>query len=519
VRWLFADQLGPHFVGNDDPDEPSDGRVLLVESTGVFRRRVYHRRKAHLVLSAMRHRARDLGDRAELLVDETYTAALRRSRLVAAAREAGAAVSVCDPTSWAARRFVRRLAAGDVDGVSAGLVEVLPERGFAASPEQFRQWAQSRGQRRLLMDDFYRGQRRRLDLLLDHDGEPAGGAWNYDHDNREPPPAGRDLGEALGLPEPWWPHEDDIDAEVRDDLDRMAAAGVEFVGDDGPRRFAVTRAEAWTALDHFLDRRLTAFGPYEDAMMAGDRWMAHSLMSVPINLGLLHPVEVARAAETRYRSGAAPLASVEGFVRQVVGWRDYIWHMYWHGGEDYRDRNAMAATRSLPAWFDDLDPGGDVRARCLSDVLAGVREEGWVHHIPRLMVLGNWGSQRGYDPRALSEWFRTRFVDGYDWVMVANVVGMATHADGGVLATKPYVSGGAYIDRMSDYCGGCAYDPKVRVGDRACPFTAGYWSYVDAHEQQLAANQRTARAVAGLRRLRDRAEVVEQERRRGDGPP
>jgi deoxyribodipyrimidine photolyase-related protein len=517
ARWLFADQLGPHYLGTDEDPGDDGGEVLLVESAAVFRRRAYHRRKAHLVLSALRHRAAELGERAELLRADTYGEALRRSRL---AGRAGGTVSVCDPTSWAARRFVRRLADGGVAGVPAGRVRVLPERGYAASPTQFARWAADRGRRRLLMDDFYRGQRRRLDLLLDHDGEPAGGSWSYDHDNREPPPRGaRRLADAVDLPEPWWPAEDDIDAEVRADLDRMAAEGVRFVGDDGPRRFAVTHAEAWAALDHFLDHRLAAFGPYEDAMLAGDRWMAHSLLSVPINLGLLHPVEVARAAEARYRAGTAPLASVEGFVRQVVGWRDYVWHMYWHGGEDYRDRNALAADRALPDWFDDLDPDTRVRARCLSDVLAGVREEGWVHHIPRLMVLGNWASQRGYHPAATAEWFRTRFVDGYDWVMVANVVGMATHADGGLLATKPYVSGGAYIDRMSDYCGGCEYDPRTRVGDTACPFTAGYWSYVDRHEPQLAGNQRMARAVAGLHRLKDRHDVAEQERRRGDGPP
>jgi deoxyribodipyrimidine photolyase-related protein len=514
---VFADQLGPHFLGHDEEPGDDGGDVLLVESTGVFRRRAFHRLKAHLVLSALRHRARDLGERAELVRDETYREALRRSRL---AGRAGGTVTVCDPTSWAARRFVRRLADGGVDGVPRGRVRVLPERGFAATPEEFARWAAGRGRRRLLLDDFYRDQRRRLNLLLDHDGGPVGGSWSCDHDNREPPPRGaRRLADAVDLPEPWWPAEDDIDAEVRADLDRMAAGGVRFVGDDGPRRFAVTRDEAWAALDHFLGHRLAAFGPYEDAMLAGDRWMAHSLLSVPINLGLLHPVEVARAAEARYRSGAAPLASVEGFVRQVVGWRDYVWHMYWHGGEEYRERNALGATHPLPAWFDDLDPGEEVRARCLSDVLAGVREDGWVHHIPRLMVLGNWASQRGYDPAATAEWFRTRFVDGYDWVMVANVVGMATHADGGVLATKPYVAGGAYLDRMSDYCGGCAYDPRQRVGDHACPFTAGYWAYVDRNEQLLAGNQRMSRAVAGLHRLQDRHDVVEQECRRGDGPP
>jgi deoxyribodipyrimidine photolyase-related protein len=320
------------------------------------------------------------------------------------------------------------------------------------------------------------------------------------------------------MPDPWWPEEDDIDAGVRDDLDRMEREGVRFLGEDGPRRFAVTAAEASVALEHFLAHRLDAFGPYEDAMLAGDRWMAHSLLSVPINLGLLDPVAVARAAEARLQHGAR-LASVEGFVRQVVGWRDYVWQLYWQQGEGYRERDALQAGAPLPSWFADLDPDRTVTAACLSDVLGSVREEGWAHHIPRLMVLGNWALQHGYDPQALTDWFHRSFVDGYDWVMVPNVVGMSQHADGGVMATKPYASGGAYIDRMSDYCGGCRYDPKVRVGDDACPFTAGYWAFVARHADVMGSNPRTSRAVAGLRRLSDRRRCCSRRPTGGAPPP
>ena len=506
--WCFADQLGPHFA--DDPAQD----VLLVESTALFSRRVYHRRKAHLILSALRHRAAADPARVRLIKAATY-----REALAELAPTAQRPLQVRDPTSYAARRFVRRLAAGEL-GIASDAVVILPERGFAATPAEFQQWAASRGSRRVLMEDFYRGQRRRHRLLLEPDGEPTGGTWNLDHDNREPPPAGASvLGAAVDLPEPWWPEEDEIDAGVRADLDAMASAGVTFVGDDGPRRFAVTRDEALAALAHFVGGRLRHFGPYEDAMLAADRWMAHSLLSVPLNLGLLDPVEVAREAETAYRAGLVPLPSAEGFVRQVVGWRDYVWHMYWHGGEDYRQRNALEMTEPLPDWFADLDADGRVQARCLSDVLRTVREEGWAHHIPRLMVLSNWASQRGYDPAAVTDWFHTRFVDGYEWVMTANVIGMSMHADGGMLATKPYVSGGAYIDRMSDYCGGCRYDPKVRVGETACPFTAGYWSYLDRHAEELRGNPRMSRAVAGLARLRDREATVSQEADRGSDPP
>jgi deoxyribodipyrimidine photolyase-related protein len=479
----------------------------------VFRRRVFHRRKAHLVLSALRHRAAELGGRARYVRADGYVDALAEAGV-----DAEHPVSVCDPTTWASRRFVRRLADGDV-GPGAGSVQVVAARGFAADHGEFARWVAERGRRRLLQDDWYRRQRSRLGLLVEPDGSPVGGQWSFDEDNRERPPRGaRVLSDAVDVVEPWWPQEDDVDAEVRDDLDRLEREGVRFVGEDGPRRFAVTATEARTALTHFLDHRLEAFGAYEDAMLAGDRWMAHSLLSVPLNLGLLDPVDVARAAADRLASGAR-LASVEGFVRQVVGWRDYVWHLYWQQGEDYRARNDLGAHEPLPDWFADLDPRGEVRAACLSDTLASVREDGWAHHIPRLMVLGNWALQHGYEPAAVTDWFHRSFVDGYDWVMVPNVVGMALHADGGVMATKPYAAGGAYIDRMSDHCGGCRYDPKVRVGETACPFTAGYWAFVDRHADRLGANPRTSRAVAGLRRLRDADALLAQERDRGPAAP
>lgn len=481
-RWCFADQLGPHFL--DDPDQP----VLLIESRAVFERRRFHRRKAHLVLSALRHRAAELAEQATFLQTRTYREALDRVT---------DPVSVCQPTSWAADRFVR-----SVPGV-----EVLPARGFCTPREEFDAWAQR--QRALLLENFYRDARRRFDLLMDG-GQPAGGRWNFDADNREPPPKNA---AALGVPAPWRPDEDEIDEQVRADLDRWERDGaVRFVGRDGPREFPVTATEAQAALRVFVRDRLPHFGPHEDAMLSGDRVMAHSLLSAPMNLGLLDPLDCAYAAEDAYRAGHAPLASVEGYVRQLIGWRDYIWHVYWHFGDDYRRRNALQARSPLPDWFADLDADA-VDARCLSDVLAQVRDHGWVHHIPRLMVLSNYALQRGWDPAAVTDWFHRCFVDGYDWVMVANVVGMSQHADGGLMATKPYAAGGAYINRMSDYCGACPYHPGQRVGERACPFTGGYWYFLDRNQQHLAGNRRMNQPLAGLRRLADLGEVVAQQRR------
>ncbi|MEV4538219.1 cryptochrome/photolyase family protein [Asanoa sp. NPDC049518] len=486
-RWLFADQLGPHFL--DAPRQP----VLLVESKAVFRRRAFHRQKAHLVLSALRHRAAELGDQAIFLRTDTYGEALRKV--------SGEPLDVCHPTSRRARDFVRSL-----DGVT-----VLPPRGFATSPAEFVAWADGR-HGRLRMEDFYRDARRRLDVLMDGDA-PAGGKWNLDASNRLPPPAS-----GLEVPSPPMPVEDEIDEGVRADLDRWEREGIRFVGRDGPRLFPATRREALARLRHFVEHRLPAFGPYEDAMLAADPWMAHSLLSAPLNLGLIDPLDAVHRAEAAYRSGAAPLSSVEGFVRQLIGWRDYIWHLYWYFGSGYAAADGLRATRHVPSWFRDLDADA-LEARCLSDVLAGVRDRGWVHHIPRLMVLGNYALQRGWRPAEIVDWFHRSFVDGYEWVMTANVIGMSQYADLGAMTTKPYAAGGAYINRMSDYCRGCRYDPRSRLGVNACPYTAGYWSFLDRNRGRLLGNARIGQAMRQLDRLEDLGAVREQERDRGDKAP
>jgi deoxyribodipyrimidine photolyase-related protein len=225
-----------------------------------------------------------------------------------------------------------------------------------------------------------------------------------------------------------------------------------------------------------------------------------------------------RRAERAYREGAAPLNSVEGFVRQVAGWREYVWQLYWYLGEEYRTADALGHRTAPPAWFTELDADA-VEARCLSRTLAEVRDTGWVHHIPRLMVLGNWALQHGWDPQAVTDWFHRCFVDGYDWVMLPNVLGMSQYADGGRITTKPYVAGGAYLHRMSDFCGPCRYRPGDRLGAHACPFTAGYWAFVHRHRDLLAANPRTSRAAAGLDRLTGLPELLAREGERGQSPP
>jgi len=488
-RFLTPDQLGPHF---DD-----GGPIVLVNNRGALTKRPIHRQKAHLILSALYHREKELGSRGRLIHADSYQEALQ-----------GLDLEVINPPSFGLRRRVEELS-------TSATITVLPARGFVISEDDFAAFAKGTKKSAWKMETFYRHIRHTTGLLMDQGEsgvEPVGGRYNFDEDNRLPPPKGQ---ATLGVPEPWWPVEDDIDERVRAELDQLERSGqATFMGVDGPRLFAVTRQEAEDALNHFISHRLDQFGPYEDAAMVGDWAMSHSLLSVPLNLGLLDPLEVAQAAEDAYRRGAARLSSVEGFIRQVVGWREWVWQLYWWLGEDYVEKsNYFGHHNPLPDALLELDPD-QVSSNCLKTVIREVRDRGWSHHINRLMVLGNFALERGIHPAQLNQWFIDAFVDGTPWVMPANVVGMSQHADGGTVATKPYLSGGAYLNTMTNYCSGCPFSPTVRVGEKACPFTAGYWAFLDRHAELLRSNYRMSKPLAGRARLRDLDEVVFQEAHR-----
>jgi deoxyribodipyrimidine photolyase-related protein len=342
------------------------------------------------------------------------------------------------------------------------------------------------------MEDFYRFQRRRLGYLMDGE-EPAGGRWNYDTENREPPPT-----DGRAWPTPPTTPLDDCDREVLGSLPD-SCWGAEPDG-----TWATSRTEALRRLDHAVTNVLPLFGPHEDAMLSTSWHLAHTLLSPYLNLGLLRPDEVCDAVDAGWRAGEIPLASAEGFIRQVIGWREYVWGVYWLWMPEYRHNNELVATRPVPPVFRG-EASTDMR--CVSHVLADVDRYGWTHHIQRLMVLGNLSLTAGVDPWELTRWMWASFVDGAEWVMLPNVIGMALHADGGRMASKPYASGGAYIHRMSDYCGGCRYDRRKRTGDDACPFTTLYWDFMARHEERLLANPRTSRQVYAMRRLGDLDDV------------
>lgn len=468
TAWLLAEHLSPA-----NPVLRGVGRVLIVESAAAIGRAPHHRQKLLMVLGAMRRCAERLradGVEVDLRAAPTFAAGVAAHR----AAHGDPEVRLLAPLGRRAR------ALGGLPGV-----RMVDGSLFLTPREEFDAWVT--GRRRLVMEDFYRRQRRRLGVLMDGDA-PLGGVWNLDAENRRPPP--RDLEPPELAPFP----DDAIDASVRRDLDRLAPRAF---GSAGSRLWPTTPEEARARLDGFVREALPRFGPYQDAMLGGRRLMWHSGLAAAMNLGLLDPMEAVRAVEDAHRAGEVPLASAEGFVRQVIGWREYVAGLYRLWGDDWGAMNALDADTPLPEVF----RGAPTRMRCMADAVGGVAATGYAHHIERLMLFGNLMLLLGVRPAEALEWFTVSFVDGHEWVMAPNVLGMALHADGGRMMTKPYPASGAYVKRMSDHCRGCAYDPGARGGPRACPFTALYWDFLDRHRDRWAANPRMRPMLRNLDRL------------------
>lgn len=378
-------------------------------------------------------------------------------------------------------------------------VEVLGDDRFICPLPDFFAWAGSR--RELVMESFYRQQRKRTGLLMEEDGTPVGGQWNYDKDNRAPPPKERPLRE----PKRFAP--DPITREV------IALVEHHFAGHFGTLdHFAlpVTAAQARDLLADFVEERLPRFGTYQDAMLKGADFLYHSRLSTSLNCGLLIAIEVCRAAEAAYRRGTVPLNAAEGFIRQMIGWREYVRGMYWLEMPTLSEVNFFGNRRDLP----DFYWTGETAMACCADSVRNTRDNAYAHHIQRLMVLGNFAMLAGIDPAQVADWYLVVYADAYEWVEHPNVLGMSQYADGGRLGTKPYAGSGAYINRMSNYCRGCRYDVKKRVGADACPFNALYWDFLARNERKLRQNRRMWQPYATWDRFgeKTKAEIREQAR-------
>jgi deoxyribodipyrimidine photolyase-related protein len=465
--------------------EPGTDRVVMVESAAKLAQRPWHRQKLVTVLSAMRHFAAEL---ETIGFDVSYRYADDLQSGLSDVEPENLAVMA--PSSYGLRRRLARWG-----------VEQVENDAYIVTDSAFRRWAEQR--QRLTLEDFYREVRREHGWLMDGD-QPLGAQWNFDPDNRQRPPA-----EGVSSPRPYQPTEDELDTAVHRDLaEYTESLGLSLSGADHPRWLPATRREALSALHDFLDNRLETFGAYQDAVIGGEPVLWHSVLSAPLNLGLLHPAEVCDAVDARYRASGGPINSYEGFLRQVCGWREYVWGLYWLRMPTWRDDNVLGHHGPVPGFYWD----GATDMQCLAATLGDLHHWGWTHHIPRLMLLGNYALLAGVDPLALTDWFHANYVDGYEWVMVPNVVGMSQWADGGVMATKPYAAAANYINKMTDYCDDCVYNPKTRTEEDSCPFNALYWDFLSRHRSQLAANHRIRPLLSNLDRFdeNERAGITER---------
>jgi deoxyribodipyrimidine photolyase-related protein len=480
---VLGDQLSLSLSSLRQADKARD-IVLMAEVMAEATYARHHKKKFVLVFSAMRHFAKTLAAEGwhvdyVKLEDDGNTQSLKGEVVRAMQRHGVSEVVMTEPGEW---RLKQELSD----------IPMLEDSRFLCSHAAFNQWAA--GRKELRMEFFYRDMRRQTGLLMNGD-KPEGGQWNFDIENRKPAKGDRVMPE----PQSFAP-----DAITQDCIAMTMRVAPDNFGDIEPFWFAVTQAQAEQALDHFLKVSLPHFGETQDAMLNNVKFLHHAVLSPYINLGLLDPLHVCRRVEAEYRAGHVPLASAEGFIRQIIGWREYIRGIYWLKMPEYRSSNALNANAPLP----DFYWSGNTKMNCISQAVKQTREDAYAHHIQRLMVTGNFTLLAGINPVHVHEWYLAVYADAYEWVELPNTIGMALHADGGLLGSKPYAASGNYINKMSDYCGSCHYDVKQRTGPTACPFNALYWDFISRHITRFSKNPR----MGNICRVYDKFDAAEKQR-------
>ena len=472
---VLGDQLslGLSSLGGCNPAETI---VLMVEVEEETRYVRHHRRKLAYVLSAMRHHRLALEQAGwtvdyVALEDEGNAGSFTGELVRAIGRYDPERVVVTESGEWRVQAMLESW-----ETVTGVPVEIRRDTRFIASRAAFERWMEDRKAPR--MEWFYREMRRHTGLLME-EGGPVGGRWNLDAENRKPPPTG------IPIPRPPRFEADGITRDVIALVERRFA---DHFGSLDGFAFAVTREQAEAARDWFLAHALPRFGDYEDAMLTGEPVLWHAHLSPYINSGLIDPLDLCRRVEARWREGAVPLNAAEGFIRQIIGWREYVRGIYWWAGPGYVTRNFFGNRRALPRWYWT----GETDMHCLAQAIGQTLEFAYAHHIQRLMVTGNFALLIGADPAKVHEWYLEVYADAYEWVELPNTLGMSQFGDGGLLGSKPYAASGAYINRMSDYCRHCRYDVKQRVGEDACPFNALYWDFLARNRKKLGDNRRMA---------------------------
>lgn len=482
---ILGDQLTHDIAALQNVDKDND-IIWICEVWDEATYVKHHKKKISFIFSAMRHFAEELKDKGYKVhytkLDDPDNAGSFQGEVDRAIKKHKPnKIITTFPGEY--RVFKDMQTWQDTFGIE---VEIYQDDRFLCSPEEFMQWAEGRKQLRL--EYFYREMRKKYNILMDGEGKPEGGEWNYDSENRKPPKNG------LDVPKTYTAQTDQITDNV---LDLVAKKFANHFGDLENFHFAVTRDQALYALDKFLTERFAQFGDYQDAMLQGEAWMFHSHIGLYLNCGLLTPLEVVQKAEIAYKNGKAPLNATEGFIRQILGWREYVRGIYWMKMPAYENENFFNAKRKLPALY----WGGDTQMNCLKQCVTETKENAYAHHIQRLMVLGNFALIAGLDPDAVNEWFMIVYADAYQWVELPNVTGMILYADGGVLGSKPYAAGGAYINRMSNYCGHCKYKVSKKNGPDACPFNYLYWDFFIRHEDILKGNPRLNHSYATISKM------------------
>jgi deoxyribodipyrimidine photolyase-related protein len=475
LRIIFGDQLSQDLSALDDLD-PRRDVVLMME---VMEENTYvrhHKQKIVLVLAAMRHFAKMLRERGVNvnyvhLDDPKNTGSFTNEIQRAVARHRPSRIVLTEASEWRVREMAKSW-----DALTGIPVEIREDRRFFASRRRFAAWANRR--RSWRMEHFYREMRREHNILMDGD-RPEGGAWNFDLDNRKTLPA------EVSLPERLRFTPDSITCEV---ISLVADRFDNHFGTLDTFSWPVTRSQALEALQDFIVHTLPWFGDYQDSMMTGEVFLYHSLLAPSLNLGLLSPHEVCSAVENAWRSGRVPINAAEGFIRQILGWREYVRGVYWTLMPNYAGSNELGAKRPLP----DFYWTGETDMRCLREAIKSTRETAYSHHIQRLMITGNFALLAGISPREIERWYLAVYADAFEWVEMPNTLGMAVFADGGKMASKPYASSGSYINRMSDFCKGCVYDIKKKTGPNACPFNYLYWAFLIKNQSFLEKNPRMA---------------------------
>ena len=481
---LLGDQLDPQISSLRDAD-PARDRILLVEAVEEGRYVPHHPQKILFILSAMRHFAAHLREQGFIvdyitLDDPANTSSLDGELSRAREQHKPDSILLTEPGEW---RLLERFCQRQSDWPE---LELRADTRFFCSKERFARWAH--GRKQLRMEYFYREMRRESGLLMTPDDEPEGGAWNFDADNRKALPRGIRVPEQAHFP---------VDRITGEAEVLVREHFVDHYGQLDGFDYPVTHADADALWQHFRQHALASFGDYQDAMASDEHWLFHARLAAAMNIGLLDPRRICLDVQADWQAGAIPLNAAEGFIRQILGWREYVRGIYWLMMPEYAERNAFGNQRALPEFYWT----GQTRMRCMQQAIGQTLEHAYAHHIQRLMVTGNFALLAGVEPSQICDWYLAVYMDAFDWVELPNTLGMVMHADGGFLGSKPYCASGQYIKRMSDYCSGCSYKVSEQTGAKACPFNALYWHFIMRHREQLNGNPRMGLVYRNLQRM------------------